>query len=125
MKRISIWLPVIVWAGVIFGLSSLTNDVLGFLGIKIVRKIGHMVEYFVLALLVYAAVRKTFRWNEEGAATVAGLVPLLYAVSDEFHQYFVASRICDARDVIIDMIGVTCFFVALDYFNSRKQARYR
>ena len=125
MRRCAAWLPVIAWAGAIFALSSLTNDLFGFLGVKVVRKIGHMIEYFVLAFLVYAAVRKTFRWDEEGAATVAGLVPFLYALSDEFHQYFVSTRICDARDIVFDMIGVTCFFVALDYCNARKKARCR
>lgn len=125
MKRIAAWVPVFVWAGAIFALSSLSNDLFGFLGIKVVRKFGHMAEYFVLAFLTYTAVRKTFRWGEEGSAAVAGLVPFLYAISDELHQYFVVSRICDARDVFFDLAGVTCFFFVLDYYSSRKRARHR
>lgn len=45
-----------------------------------------------------------------GMISCKGLIPLLigflYAVSDEIHQYFVPGRAMQARDVLIDTVGV-------------------
>ena len=38
-------------------------------------------------------------------------VALLYAFSDEIHQYFVLGRNCSIRDVLIDSIGVISFYI--------------
>lgn len=122
-KRISaviVWIPVIAWAGMIFLFSSFTHDVLGILGIKIVRKAGHVVEYFVFAFLVYVVAQRKLRKSPGTAATLAGIVPFLYALTDEFHQSFVPTRICCISDIFIDMIGVLAFFVLVDYIASRR-----
>jgi VanZ family protein len=33
------------------------------------------------------------------------LISLAYAISDEFHQLFVAGRFASVKDVIVDMVG--------------------
>jgi len=39
---------------------------------------------------------------------IAWAVGAAYAVTDEFHQLFVAGRSCEARDMCIDAAGVLC-----------------
>ena len=71
------------------------------------RKCAHMIEYAVLALLLWRAVRNT---PVLGAKMLVafGAVMLgcaLFAASDEFHQTFVKSRTPSGRDVLLDIAG--------------------
>lgn len=72
----------------------------------LIRKAGHVTEYFILGLLFFNAFRgeSVERWHSRWAMyTMIGIV--LYAVSDEYHQSFVASRTASVVDVGIDSIG--------------------
>ena len=93
----SAWLPVLLWAGLIFGLSSVPDLGTG-LGTwdLVLRKLAHVCEYAVLGLLL---VRATGR---EPLAVAAGVA---YAGTDELHQHFVRGRHGAFRDVAIDAAG--------------------
>jgi VanZ family protein len=68
---------------------------------KIVRKSGHFIGYFLLALSYYHTLggKPNKRW-------VAWFIALLYAVTDEFHQSFVPGRDASIWDVLIfDNLG--------------------
>ena len=92
------WLPVLLWAGVIFALSSIPSLGTG-LGTwdLILRKGAHMTEYAVLALLLVRAL------GREAPALALGV---LYAASDELHQAFVRGRHASPIDVAIDTVGL-------------------
>jgi VanZ family protein len=94
---LTVWLPIVAWAALIFALSSIpslhTN--LGTWDL-ILRKCAHVTEYAILAFLL----RRAFE------APLAFLLALGYAVSDEFHQTFVVGREGTPRDVAIDSIGI-------------------
>ena len=111
IRRLWLWTPVLVWAGLIFYFSSIPHlkTDLG-IGDILLRKAAHMVEYGVLALLVFRALQGTSQpalprahWWSLGAA-------LLYAVTDEWHQAFVPGRGPSALDVGFDGAGA---FLAL------------
>jgi VanZ family protein len=77
--------------------------------IVVVRKAAHVTEYAILALLVWRVLRRPplnpgepWRWSHAGLAL---LIVILYAASDEFHQWFVPSREASVVDVAIDAIG--------------------
>lgn len=92
------WGPVLLWAGLIFGLSSVPDLGTG-LGTwdLVLRKLGHAAEYTVLgALLVRALEREV----------VAFLAGVGYALTDELHQHFVPGRQAAVRDIAIDTAGV-------------------
>jgi len=96
----SLWLPVVVWAGLIFSLSSVPDLGTGLGGWDLVlRKLGHAAEYAVLGALLARAV---------GRAWPAFALGLLYAISDEAHQAFVPGRQGAPLDVTIDAVGVAC-----------------
>lgn len=91
------WLPVLVWAGVIFAFSSIPslNSGLGTWD-YVLRKGAHMTEYAILAVLL---VRAT------GSYAWAFAVAVAYAGSDELHQTFVRGRHGSPVDVGIDAVG--------------------
>ena len=97
-RTLTHWLPVLLWAGVIFALSSIPNLGTG-LGTwdLILRKCAHATEYAVLAVLLVRAV------GREAPALALGI---LYAASDEFHQSFVRGRHASPIDVGIDTVGL-------------------
>lgn len=77
------------------------------------RKVGHLTEYGVLALLWYRArAYGTAAWAP-GAARLALLLAVAYAVMDEAHQAFVASRSGSLVDVAIDAAGAAAGLLVL------------
>ena len=97
-RALSIWLPVLVWAAVIFAFSSIPSLSSG-LGVwdTVLRKCAHVTEYAVLGALLYRALER------EAPALAAGIA---YAATDEFHQHFVHGRHGSPVDVGIDAVGV-------------------
>jgi VanZ family protein len=97
-RLLTVWLPVVAWAAVIFTLSSIPSLSTG-LGTwdTILRKGAHLTEYAVLGGLLYRAL---------GREPLALAVGIAYAVTDELHQYFVRGRHASPVDVAIDAVGV-------------------
>ena len=97
-RALTHWLPVVLWAALIFTLSSIPSLSTG-LGIwdLILRKCAHATEYAILAVLLVRALER------EGPALALGV---LYAASDEVHQAFVRGRHASPIDVAIDTIGL-------------------
>jgi VanZ family protein len=98
MRFLSRWLPVLLWAAVIFALSSVPDLGTG-LGVwdTVLRKCAHASEYAVLAVLLYRAL---------GRELPAFLVGLAYAVTDELHQELVRGRHASPFDVSMDAAGL-------------------
>lgn len=125
------WWPAIVWAGVIFMMSTdifsaehtgaVLSPVLRWLwrGISeeqfdaihyFIRKCAHFSEYFVFCLLIYRGVRGKrtgWRWSWGFEALFLAAV---YSALDEIHQAFVASRTASVYDSLLDSTGA---FVAM------------
>jgi len=104
-KFIKYWLPVIIYAILIFYLSSLTGkDIPGlFIGQDIV---GHLTEYAILALLLSRALKAySPKLIHSKRILLVCVIAIIYAASDEFHQSFVAGRDSSSFDLFIDAIG--------------------
>jgi len=98
LTRFNPWLPVLLWAGLIFALSSIPDLGTG-LGVwdLVLRKLAHTAEYAILSALIFRAAR---------SAGAAVLLASAYAVTDEFHQTFVRGRHGSPVDWLIDTAGV-------------------
>lgn len=112
------WAAVVLCCAAIFALSHETasvssgksNGLISLLlerfGIVVsshtIRKTAHALEYCGLSLLLYHAYFQSFR-KVQPLLTV--LTAVLYATSDEIHQYFIAGRACQLRDVFVDFVG--------------------
>jgi VanZ family protein len=111
-RALSLWLPVIVWAAVIFLFSSIPSLGTG-LGVwdTILRKGAHMTEYAILGLLLLRAV---------GREVPAFALGIAYAITDEIHQHFVRGRHASPIDVLIDTAGVAIgIFLVSRLFQTR------
>jgi VanZ family protein len=103
-RTLTHWVPVVLWAALIFALSSVSHLSSG-LGTwdLFLRKGAHITEYAILALLLARALER------EVPAFVLGV---LYAASDEVHQSFVRGRHGAPLDVAIDSIGLLIGVIA-------------
>src|SRR5437870_4376304 len=97
-RAVSLWLPVVAWAGLIFALSSIPHLSSG-LGTwdTVLRKCAHVTEYAILGALLLRAL---------GRELPAFLAALAYAASDELHQHFVHGRHATPVDVGFDAVGI-------------------
>ncbi len=98
LDRVVAWAPVVLWAALIFVLSSIPGLGTG-LGTwdLVLRKLAHFGEFAVLGALVARALRR------ELASVALGS---LYAATDELHQAFVPGRQGSPLDWAIDTLGV-------------------
>jgi VanZ family protein len=97
-RVLTVWLPVLAWAAVIFAFSSIPSLSSG-LGVwdTVLRKGAHITEYAILGLLLYRA------FEREAPALAAGIA---YAATDELHQHFVRGRHASPVDIAVDAVGV-------------------
>lgn len=110
----ALWLPPILWMGLIFFLSSQP-------GLKIAegsldfwtRKPAHVFEYAVLYLFFYRALKGTFDWRISTFYLGAGVLSLFYALTDEFHQIFVPLREGRLIDLGFDLLGILVAIIFL------------
>jgi VanZ family protein len=111
-RAVSLWLPVVIWAAVIFTFSSIPSLGTG-LGVwdTILRKGAHMTEYAILGLLLLRAL------GRELPAFAAGIG---YAILDEVHQHFGRGRHASPVDVLIDTFGLAVgIFLVSRLFQTR------
>jgi VanZ family protein len=105
-KFVLYWLPVLAWMGFIFFWSArpaITASAVDWQDFT-VKKTAHIVEYFLLGILVFRAFKGATRM-----ASFQALVTIVwcgvYAISDELHQSFIPGRTATIRDVLIDLAG--------------------
>ena len=94
------WLAVGAWAAVIFFISSCPGPVVPFELFPHQDKLGHFTQYFILGALLFRAlgdVRYAPLW--------AVIISVVYGVTDELHQVFVANRIASVLDLCADTLG--------------------
>ncbi len=126
-KILKYWLPVLLWMGFIFWMStgmfswantyhwlepilrSIRPRISHYTIVMInnsLRKAGHVTEYFVSGLLIFRAFKAgstephILRWAFRSVVLI-----VLLAASDEFHQSFVVTRTASVLDVCIDTGG--------------------
>ena len=116
-KIVKYWGPPVLWAGVIFCFSTLpqirTTEI--YWQDFILKKTAHMVEYGILAILLYRALKYSGAGVRK-AAIFSILIAVVYAMTDEFHQSFVLGRESRVRDVIFDTIGS---ILAITFFRNK------
>lgn len=122
------WLPLVIWLGVIFvGSTDLMsakhtsrfivpflrwlNPDISWAAINtihtVIRKLGHISEYAILALVLWRALCSvpTLRTKTPILFGAVLLACVVFAVTDEFHQSFVGSRTSSDHDVLLDAAG--------------------
>jgi VanZ family protein len=122
------WLPVLLWLALIFigstdlmsaeHTSRIIGPILRWFNPDVspetiarvqffIRKVGHVTEYAILAILIWRAFRRGSSWHLKMSIlfVLALFGCAILAATDEFHQSFVPSRTSSPRDVMIDVLG--------------------
>lgn len=100
-SQIGKWLPVFLWMGVIFYFSSLPQQTTSqvFIVDFLIKKTAHLSEYAILNFLFFRAT---------GKLTIAFVLSIVYAITDELHQSFVPGRTARLYDIIgFDLVGTS------------------
>lgn len=98
------WLPVVLYVGCIFALSSIRRPPPG-PAVPGIDKLVHLVEYGVLGWLAWRAWRpRVARRLSAGLLVVA--LGLGVGGADELYQHTVPGRTASAADVAADLAGV-------------------
>ena len=144
MKAAKYWLPVFVMIGAMYYFStdvlsagnthSLVEEVLGWFGLQlshrtvhrlnyVVRKGAHLIEYAILAGLLFRAFRadSPVRWRLRWAV-FSFLTCALWALADEFHQTFTADRSGSIKDSMLDCLGALFMLMLIAFFTRRADA---
>ena len=117
MRFLRLWLPVVLWAALILSASNDSFSV-GHSGGWLrriagqdlplwihygIRKVAHVVEYAILSALAFRAAAAT--WGQRGRVgfTVAVLIALLGASTDETRQSRTVTRRGAPDDVLLDV----------------------
>ena len=89
-----------------------------------IRKLGHVTEYAILAVLLWRALRggKNLGTRLSLLFTAVWFACAIFAASDEFHQSFIPSRTPAIRDVMIDICGALVGLIICLMFAVRKRA---
>ena len=126
MNWLRYWWPALIWALVIsifstglfksdntghviipmlrFFLPHASAETLDFLH-HIIRKCGHLTEYFILSMLILRGIRAGEKGLYLRWVLVTILIVACYAALDEYHQSFVPGRTAAVGDVLIDTTG--------------------
>jgi VanZ family protein len=115
VRRLLAWLPAVVWAVVIFNLSSQSRlpgpEQPGF------DKVAHFGAYALLGwLAVWAADRSLL------PLAVGAVLGVLYGATDEIHQMYVPGRSPDVRDWFADAAGVIAAYFVYTRLRARRAA---
>ena len=102
--KVKFWLPVVLWAGFLFYLSSIPNlkASQNLVLDEVLRTIAHFL-FYILGYCLF------FRALNFGKQKKNFLLPLfltcLYGLSDEIHQTFVPTRTFQLMDLAVDFSG--------------------
>jgi len=116
LRQLNAWLPVVLWAFLIFHFSSGRVPVMSTVYWQdfTVKKIGHVLLFGALALLVYRGLRMN-KVSRTKAAIWAVILATFYGGTDEFHQMFTQGRESRVRDVFIDGGGAALVILVAYY----------
>lgn len=107
------------------GLPLTQQSDITYIATFIVRKTAHFSEYFVLGILGFL-VANTYQKYKFSVRILSAIVfCVLYAVSDEVHQFFVPGRACRFFDVCIDAAGSVAAIALLAVVLYRKKISNR
>ena len=146
ITSIILWILVTLWIVEIFKLSSeigemsakrslnLYNYLNYYIGFNyvtddILRKLAHVFEFSILAVLSFFAVNTTNKISPKVAYSESKMkliksdnemfilislwISTLYAILDEYHQLFVVGRDGTILDVLIDLIGIVIVLILI------------
>jgi VanZ family protein len=135
-KRILLyWLPVVLWAGMIFFLSSYSNPYQSLLpknlyeGSSInllnstiqTEQVGELSHLFIYVVLGGLIMRALIPSSHSSVVWFAWGIAILYSLSDEIHQILVPGREFQLEDLALDSLGALVGVLMYSWITSHKR----
>ena len=123
MKRFALYqLPLIIYAVIVFYVSSLSRLPDTGLQIPFMDKLAHCTEYFLFGFMAIRAMAH-LPWSLKTGWVyiLAILLSLGYGLSDEYHQRFVPGRTADIFDFMADALGI--FLAGITHYLLQRRRR--
>jgi VanZ family protein len=122
MKFLKYHLPLIAYACLIFALSSISYLHQPLPRLTWGDKVAHLIEFSIFGLLLW---RSGSRWgiklSKLSILLLIILIGVVFAASDELHQYFVPGRDCHILDWTADTVGLAAGAIIAYIFSERKE----
>jgi VanZ family protein len=124
LRKAGYTLPALLFAAVIFYVSSLEKIELPLNFLCFNDLLFHAASYFFFGLTLMLA---AYPWNASldyplRIYLILGLIGVLYGLSDEIHQSFVPNRTCTIGDLLADSLGVILALLAASWWIKRRIA---
>jgi len=120
LKNLTNLLPAILFALMIFILSSIPGDKFPVIEFTIfsLDKLVHATIYAIFGFLTAHALyhQNIFPYLKANWFISGVFLTLLYAISDETHQCFVPNRSSDIMDINADLVGILLSHILFKYF---------
>jgi VanZ family protein len=97
--------PAVLYAAALFFASSRSRLPLPDVGIRYEDKLLHMLAYAAFSLLLYLALTRPHPVVRHGRMWAVA-IGVVYAASDEWHQWFVPGRFAEGTDLAADAVGL-------------------
>lgn len=102
----------ILYCGLIIFLSHQSTIPMPPVAVQFIDKFYHFLEFGLCAVLIYSA------WSYKNKRILVGLI--IFALSDEIHQYFIQGRSCSIFDFIADIIAILTVYFILRFKDKEK-----
>ncbi|MCR8635912.1 VanZ family protein [Paenibacillus radicis (ex Xue et al. 2023)] len=89
----------------------------------ILRKLAHVIEYFLLSITLLRGIRCTTKLRLSNAIMITVLISVSFAITDEIHQLYSIDRGSRPQDIVIDSLGVLIGILAYGLVAKRKKRR--
>ncbi len=92
--------------------SSLSGFTLPPLGLEFEDKLVHFLIFGILGwLLMRGMSMETTAWIQKRKVVISLTLAILFAISDEWHQYLTGMRNADPMDLLADTLGIISFIL--------------
>lgn len=102
-NNIKYWIPVFLYAGLIFYVSSIPGSEVPTIGIDLSPI--HIPEFYILSYLLFRALKTNNGDKPLTSAFLAIIISTMYGILDEIHQLFVSGRIFSIYDILLNLMG--------------------
>lgn len=120
------WFPPIIYAGLIFFFSSRPSIHIG-PELSHIDKLYHALIYSVFSVLLWRAFHYASpAFFQKRAILSALILTILFGISDEWHQFYIAYRHADVFDLLFDSVGASLALISVSWWNSgqKKEEKY-
>ena len=114
MKKIKYFIPIIIYAILIFLISAIEVPRINYRLFKKIEMYAHFFEYFIFSTLLFYAISKSFPlFSRIKSFLLVLLVTCVISIADELFQSLFKYRRSQLSDFFADVTGCICALISI------------